>query len=197
MLRIAVSFFMVFIFLTAWRVHANDLEEIGLGYSAEIINVGTTAPSLQSGKSKFPVTVEVTKKDGREVEYFAFLSINGIPTAPFSFVLIGGPTIVRETFIWNVEIYGKEAIINFRLIGFDRDASVSYRIIDYSRTYSVIDEFENKKFHVVVKGDSLGKISKLYYGTTEKWRKIYEENIEVIGKNPNLISIGDRLFIPL
>ena len=49
--------------------------------------------------------------------------------------------------------------------------------------------------HVVQKGEWLSKISKKYYGTHKKWRKIYRENKGVIGKNPNLIRPGQKLVI--
>ncbi len=44
----------------------------------------------------------------------------------------------------------------------------------------------------VVKGDSLYKIAKKYYPSGNYWKKIYSENRGVIGKNPNLIYIGQE-----
>ncbi len=44
----------------------------------------------------------------------------------------------------------------------------------------------------VIKGDSLYKIAKKYYPSGNYWQKIYAENRNVIGKNPNLISIGQE-----
>jgi nucleoid-associated protein YgaU len=48
----------------------------------------------------------------------------------------------------------------------------------------------------VVRGDSLWKIAKRFYGEGSKWRKIYDANKKVIGKNPNLIYPGQKLVIP-
>lgn len=45
----------------------------------------------------------------------------------------------------------------------------------------------------VKKGDTLGKIAKLYPGMT--WKKIYEANKDVI-KNPDLIFPGQKFKIP-
>jgi nucleoid-associated protein YgaU len=49
--------------------------------------------------------------------------------------------------------------------------------------------------HTVVKGDSLSKIAKQYYGDAQQWRKIYEANQDQI-KNPDLIYPGQTFRIP-
>lgn len=50
--------------------------------------------------------------------------------------------------------------------------------------------------YTVVKGDSLWKISKQFYGDGSKWQGIYSANKSVIGGNPNLIYPGQMLVIP-
>ena len=50
--------------------------------------------------------------------------------------------------------------------------------------------------HTVVAGDNLSYISKQYYGTADKYMKIYEANKEVIGSNPSVIRAGQVLKIP-
>ncbi len=55
---------------------------------------------------------------------------------------------------------------------------------------------EQPKTYVVKKGDSLWSIAKRIYGDGSKWRKIYEANKKVIGKNPNTIFPGQKLVIP-
>lgn len=50
--------------------------------------------------------------------------------------------------------------------------------------------------HTVVSGDNLSYISKQYYGTADKYMKIYEANKDVIGSNPSLIRAGMVLKIP-
>src|SRR3989344_5579850 len=49
------------------------------------------------------------------------------------------------------------------------------------------------KIHVVVKGESLSKISEAYYGDKEKWQVIAAENKLA---NPNIIHTGNSLTIP-
>ena len=46
--------------------------------------------------------------------------------------------------------------------------------------------------YVVKSGDTLSKIAKAY---NTSWQKIYEDNKDVIGKNPNLIYVGQKLII--
>ncbi len=49
--------------------------------------------------------------------------------------------------------------------------------------------------YTVVKGDSLSKIAKRFYGDAQQWRKIYEANKDQI-KNPDLIYPGQTFKIP-
>lgn len=46
--------------------------------------------------------------------------------------------------------------------------------------------------YVVKKGDTLSKIAQKYKTT---WQKIYNDNKKVIGKNPNIIKVGQKLTI--
>jgi len=54
---------------------------------------------------------------------------------------------------------------------------------------------EFTQWHVVVKGDTLSKISAKYYGDPSLYRKIFEANRELI-KNPDLIQVGWKIRIP-
>lgn len=51
------------------------------------------------------------------------------------------------------------------------------------------------QWHVVVKGDTLGKIAEKYYGDPSLYKKIAEANRELV-KNPDLIQVGWKLRIP-
>ncbi len=50
--------------------------------------------------------------------------------------------------------------------------------------------------YTVKKGDCLWGIAKKFYGSGAQYRKIYDANRNVIGKNPNLIYPGQVLTIP-
>jgi nucleoid-associated protein YgaU len=54
---------------------------------------------------------------------------------------------------------------------------------------------EFTQWHVVVKGDTLGKIAQKYYGDPSLYKKIFEANRNII-KDPNLIQVGWKLRIP-
>jgi nucleoid-associated protein YgaU len=49
--------------------------------------------------------------------------------------------------------------------------------------------------HTVVKGDTLSKLAKQYYGNAGQWKRIYEANKDVI-QNPDLIYPGQTFKIP-
>jgi len=54
---------------------------------------------------------------------------------------------------------------------------------------------KEEAFYVVKKGDTLQKISDKVYGTTKRWKNIYEANRKVL-KSPNKIKPGQKLVIP-
>jgi nucleoid-associated protein YgaU len=61
---------------------------------------------------------------------------------------------------------------------------------NYSHTEKKVNQV-----YIVKKGDTLQKISQKAYGTTTKWRKIYDANKKTI-KNPDKLSEGEKLIIP-
>lgn len=55
---------------------------------------------------------------------------------------------------------------------------------------------QHTRTHVVAQGDTLGKIAAKFYGSSSQWRKVYDANKEVIGRNPDVIHVGQKLVIP-
>jgi len=53
----------------------------------------------------------------------------------------------------------------------------------------------HKQFYIVQKGDTLQKISEKLFGTTQKWKSIYDANKHVL-KSPDRIRPGQKLLIP-
>ena len=51
------------------------------------------------------------------------------------------------------------------------------------------------QYHVVVAGDTLGKIAKQYYGDSSLYTTIFDANKDVL-KDPNKIYPGQKLKIP-
>jgi len=50
--------------------------------------------------------------------------------------------------------------------------------------------------YTVQQGDTLFSIAQQAYGDASEWQKIYTANARVIGGDPNLIRIGEVLYIP-
>ena len=57
------------------------------------------------------------------------------------------------------------------------------------------NEQQNTISHLVKRGESLSGISYKYYGSANKWRKIYNANRNVI-KNADKLKPGTKLIIP-
>jgi LysM repeat protein len=59
-------------------------------------------------------------------------------------------------------------------------------------------QVENTDFyhkHTVGKGDTLGKIAKLYLGDSNAYKAIFEANRDIL-KSPDMIQLGQELVIP-
>lgn len=55
---------------------------------------------------------------------------------------------------------------------------------------------QKSKSYTVKSGDCLSAIAREVYGDASQWKKIYEANKDIIGKNPNLIYPGQTYTIP-
>jgi LysM domain len=66
----------------------------------------------------------------------------------------------------------------------------------FPRGIKLVGPGKSTAFHTVVSGDSLSKLAKRLYGNWRKWPVIYEGNRKIIGDNPNLILVGQKLWIP-
>ena len=55
----------------------------------------------------------------------------------------------------------------------------------------------NTTIHVVRTGESLWTISKHHYGNVKGWRIIFNANREAIGSDPDRLTVGQKLTIPL
>ena len=60
---------------------------------------------------------------------------------------------------------------------------------------SLVETTKFDRIHKIISGESLAKISKIYYGKSSNWRKIYEANNTKI-KDPNDLEIGLEIVIP-
>ena len=61
--------------------------------------------------------------------------------------------------------------------------------------YDQTPTIKSQKFHIVAKGETLSSISSKYYGSAGKWKKIYDNNRDII-KDPNSLRPGTKLMIP-
>jgi LysM repeat protein len=50
--------------------------------------------------------------------------------------------------------------------------------------------------YTVQANDTLSSIAQQAYGNANAWQKIYDANKQVIGNDPNLLQVGEVIFIP-
>jgi len=64
-----------------------------------------------------------------------------------------------------------------------------------STIYEQDEKIKTQKFHIVREGETLSKISSLYYGSGGKWQQILDSNRNTI-TDANKIKPGMKLIIP-
>ncbi|MFZ9682728.1 MAG: LysM peptidoglycan-binding domain-containing protein [Cephaloticoccus sp.] len=64
-----------------------------------------------------------------------------------------------------------------------------------SSSGTVASQAPAPRFHTVVEGDSLSRISLRYYGTANRWQEIYEANRDLLATE-NVLRPGQRLRLP-
>jgi nucleoid-associated protein YgaU len=57
------------------------------------------------------------------------------------------------------------------------------------------EKIKTQRFHIVRKDQTLSAISRIYYGSANKWQKIVAANRDLI-KDPNKLNPGMKLIIP-
>ena len=60
--------------------------------------------------------------------------------------------------------------------------------------YQQPEKIQTQKFHIVIPGQTLSGISKIYYGSPGKVKKILDANPDI--KNPDSLTPGSKLIIP-
>ena len=64
-----------------------------------------------------------------------------------------------------------------------------------STQYEQTEKIKPQRFHIVREGETLSRISILYYGSAGKWQKILDSNRKTI-TDANKIKPGTKLIIP-
>lgn len=124
---------------------------------------------------------------------------------PIRYIVTGAGAVNLQVVIQSIEVTAEQA-------GSPGDIYFSlelkeYREIKISKTKAAKKKKSSRpsapkpapaKTYTVRKGDCLWNIAKKksIYGNASKWRKIYNANKKLIGKNPNLIYPGQKLVIP-
>ena len=95
----------------------------------------------------------------------------------------------QDTIIGTTGMTGKATGIHLHLAIYDNSKKKYLDPEIYSKEYTIPNNYIT---YIVQKGDNLTKIAKKFNTT---WQKIYEDNKQVIGNNPNLIYPNQQLII--
>jgi len=90
----------------------------------------------------------------------------------------------------------KETIIDDSALSGNRGYVTPARSIDEITIEEKVTAKEYMQEYKIKKGDTLQKISREFYGTTKKWKSIYDANRDVL-KAPDKIYPGQTIYIPM
>jgi len=102
----------------------------------------------------------------------------------------GGVTPEKEVYVTKS---GKEQVSDTRFSAGLRSSRMPQIVYSEPSGNSGINA--SAEYYVVQKGDTLQKISEKFFGTTKKWKSIYEANKNIL-KSPDRIRTGQKLVIP-
>ncbi|MFC1508613.1 LysM peptidoglycan-binding domain-containing protein [Candidatus Omnitrophota bacterium] len=80
-------------------------------------------------------------------------------------------------------------------LGGSKKPQVVYKAPKKSLEDADVAKEKEQEIYIVKKDDTLQKISDKVYGTTKKWKKIYDANKDILA-TPDVISPGQKLVIP-
>ncbi|MFH1459199.1 MAG: LysM peptidoglycan-binding domain-containing protein [Candidatus Omnitrophota bacterium] len=106
--------------------------------------------------------------------------------------IYGGPQLIEKEETEPIQPAESENII---LPDAEEDIQEKEEVQDFTLPAQTYEEESAFTDYVVKKGDTLQKISLKVYGTTKKWKKIFDFNSGVL-KNPNKIYPGQKIKIP-
>jgi nucleoid-associated protein YgaU len=101
-----------------------------------------------------------------------------------------GPALSPEAQMQQLAHWGTEDVNNNQLSTINAQPELAD-----STVYEQAEKIKTQKFHIVRKGQTLSEISRKYYGSANKWKKILHANRNVI-KDANKLKPGTKLIIP-
>ncbi len=178
----------------------DKVEVTGIGMINLIGNSDLKALAIESFFPVHNYSFIETNKLLKPFEYVKMLEKWRISKEPIRVIFTDTPInypMVIESFSWGEEdgtgdVYFALELTEYKLLKLAK-ASKSKTVV--KQTKRPVKKTKSTKY-TVKRGDSLWKISKKFYGSGTKWKKIYNNNKRVIGKNPNLIYLGQKLVIP-
>ena len=129
--------------------------------------------------------------------HFEVRDTNNTKIDPTSYINADLPNSKVES-LKDLDAIAKEVIAGKWGNGVDRKQRLTEAGYNFSKVQTRVNEMlgyssgNTKITYTVQKGDNLTSIAKKYHTT---WKKIYENNKDIIGSNPNLIKPGQVLKI--
>jgi len=120
-----------------------------------------------------------------EVEFYSPVKVDKEPVAGFRDSSVDTPTQDQE--------WGNRGYISGTPVDQGEELSTRKKAKRSRQTETPAEA--GMQAYVVQKGDTLQKISAKFYGTTKRWKKIYDANADVL-KGPDKIYPGQTINIP-
>jgi nucleoid-associated protein YgaU len=94
------------------------------------------------------------------------------------------------------ELFATSSVPEVNFKSTERENLIAKNQVILPSAPSTAGEITSAKIHTVQAGETLSDISRIYYGTSGNWKKIYEANKELLSRGPDTVRTGMKLIIP-
>lgn len=108
--------------------------------SARLDMITPSGKYLRKGNVAIGVDFTFSPIPSESIEYLGFVTYNGTPYGPLTFVVTPGESTVKTKMRWYVKAAGEEASVRFRLIGIGNVTKIGYQFIDITKYYSIVKQ---------------------------------------------------------
>lgn len=95
-------------------------------------------------RGEFSAVALMSAAPEETVDYLGFLTVNGLPTAPFTLTLLPGDVTVRERIHWPITVTGRTVNVRFRLVAIGKNSKKGYQIAEVSKDYNLGKQHRGK-----------------------------------------------------
>lgn len=115
--------------------------------SARLDAIAPSGGYIPRGQTTVKVSFTFKPIQSEAIEYIGFLTVDGNPYGPLTFVITPSEATIKTDMRWYVRTAGQRASIRFRLIGIGNSLKTGYEFVDITKDYLLFRPPRRKKHY--------------------------------------------------